>query len=107
MKISAAVSIVPVKVSIEAPDDTPICEIRDKIIEQARFLVANNGAEHVVLAASHDGLVDSIPYLNDLGFPVLTEYVIIEPPEPDWNELAEFGCLRSCRRDYDQPYSPA
>lgn len=90
MQINATVSIVPVRVAIEVPDDTPICEIRDKIIEQARTMIANNGSEHVVLKASIPELVDSVGRLSRMGFPVEVEYVEIEPMEPDWNELAEF-----------------
>lgn len=101
MKITAAVAIVPIQASIEVPDETPVSEIRDKIIEQARHQLANNGAEHVVLSASHDGLVDGMAYLADLGFPVLTEYVEVDPPEPDWNELAEFGVSR---QSWPSPY---
>lgn len=95
MTITASVSIVPIQVIIDLPDDTPVCELRDRVIEQARHQLANNGAEHVVLSASHDGLVDGIPYLADLGFPVLTDYVMIDPPEPDWHEQAEYGCLKT------------
>lgn len=69
--------------------------IRDRIIEQARAMIANNGASYVVLASSHDGLVDRISHLADLGFPVLTEYIPIEPEEPNWSELAEFGVTRT------------
>lgn len=101
MKISAAVSIAPINIILDLPDDTPPSEIRDRVIEQARHQLANNGADHVVLAASHDGLVDGIPYLADLGFPVLTEYVMIQPPEPNWSELAEYGCLPSRGHDRD------
>lgn len=90
MKISAAVSTVPVQVAIEVPDGTPICLVRDKIIEQARHQLANNGADHVVLSASVPELVDSVGRLSRMGFPVEVEYVEIEPMEPDWNELAEF-----------------
>lgn len=90
MKINATVSIVPVQVSIEVPDDTPTCKIRDMVIEQARTMIANNGAEHLVLSASATELVDSLGRLSRMGFPVEVEYVEIEPEEPDWNELAEF-----------------
>lgn len=91
MKITASISIIPVKVQLDLPDGTPVGEIRDRVIEQARAILAHNGANHVVLAASHDNLVDGIQYLNDLGFPVLVERVIIEQSEPDWFKVAPRG----------------
>lgn len=103
MKIHASVSIVPIQISLELPDDTTISEIRDKVIEQARYLLANNGSEHVVLSASIPDLVDGLGRLSRMGFPVEVEYVEIEPMEPDWNELSEFGVTRSQddRVEYD------
>lgn len=103
MKISASVSIVPLQVIIEIPDSTPVSEIRDKVIEQARHLLANNGGEHVVLEASIAELVDGVGRLSRMGFPVVVEFVEIEPEEPDWNELAEYGVTRSQdhRVEYD------
>lgn len=100
MKITA-VAVAPIRVELELPDSTPIGEIRDRIFEQARFLMANNGAQYVVLASSHAELVDSIPYLADLGFPVLTEYVPIQPPEPDWSELTQVGITRTRERGHE------
>lgn len=99
MKIHASVSTVPIQVHLDLPDATPVGEIRDRIIEQARILLANNGSEHVVLASDMPELVDSMAYLEDLGFPVLTEYAEVEPPEPDWNELAQLGITRNFARN--------
>lgn len=66
MKISAAVSIVTVQIELDLPDDTSVGEIRDKIIEQARHQLANNGADHVVLSASVPELVDGLGRLRDV-----------------------------------------
>lgn len=75
MTLTATVSIVPIQVILDLPDSTPVGELRDKIVEQARCMLANNGADHLVLAASQPDLVDGIGYLCDLGFPVLVEQV--------------------------------
>lgn len=57
----------------------------------ARFsFLANNGSGHVILASSQPDLIDNLYYLADLGFPIMVEYVEIEP---QWSELAEFGVM--------------
>lgn len=105
MKLHATVSIVPIQVTLDLPDSTPVGEVRDRVIEEARHLIANNGAEHVILASNHPELPDGLAYLGDLGFPVLTEYVQIVPPEPDPTELAEVRITRTYdRRREDDEY---
>lgn len=101
MKITAAVSTVPVQTTLELPDDTPISQIRDLVIERARFLIANNGAEYVILDASMPALSDSLGYLSDNGFPILVEHVPVEAEMNDVAELAEFGAAGHSGENYD------
>lgn len=91
MQIHAAVSTVPIQVVLDLSDCTPVGEIRNRVIEQVRYQIENNGQEHVILEASLPELVDGHGRLNMMGFPMFIEYVEVEPPEPDWVELAQLG----------------